>query len=105
MRLLAVLLSLYILILTAYPCTDHTEDVVDGHQTELAVQEHHHDHHDGESDTCSPFCQCVCCQIHIEEPLVFNLHLTSLDFQEHTTNVSNCLALFPRDPASPPPKA
>ena len=70
MRYIAVILSLYVLILTVIPCVDH-HDGCDGAKTEQLSSAggcHH-----GDIDQCSPFCTCNCCsspkiqqEIHID---------------------------------------
>lgn len=63
MKVLALILSIYILGLNLVPCEDgNTFD--NEVKTELTKNKaHDHDHQ--ESDSCSPFCQCHCCHIHI----------------------------------------
>ncbi len=59
MKDLAIFLSLYILLLSAMPCAD-----VDTHgslpRSELSAASPASQHSD--SDCCSPFCTCRCCQ-------------------------------------------
>ena len=59
MRVLACILSIYVVILTAIPCVDKlTEDHLP--QTGIGGKvDAGHQHHDG--DQCSPFCTCNCC--------------------------------------------
>lgn len=59
MRLFTLILSLYVVFLTAIPCIDST---VNGSlvNTELSQHNQDCDHHGG-SDRCSPFCTCNCC--------------------------------------------
>jgi len=59
MRLIACILSFYIVVLTAIPCIDRPED---NHlqKTEIGGNANTgHQHNDG--DQCSPFCTCSCC--------------------------------------------
>ncbi len=63
MKILAFILSLYILALNLTPCEDSVEvDVIDS-KIEMTqngdINESHSD-----LDLCSPFCQCQCCHIH-----------------------------------------
>jgi len=59
MRLVACILSIYIVVLTAIPCIDrpgddHLQKTETGGKTDTG-----HQHQDG--DQCSPFCTCNCC--------------------------------------------
>jgi len=60
MRLIACILSVYILLLSVLPCPDVPEDHVT-HTIELTQQaaDSHADH----TDHCSPFCTCSCCSV------------------------------------------
>ncbi len=60
MRFVAVIFSIYMLVLTAIPCIDSYYDVNSPYKTEL-TQENHASHHHNDSDNCSPFCTCNCC--------------------------------------------
>jgi hypothetical protein len=57
MRYLALLLSVYILALTAIPCVDlmHPNQAM----SQLTVEHNTQQHRD--CDECSPFCSCNCC--------------------------------------------
>ena len=60
MKFLAVLLSLYILLLTAIPCAD----VAPGNslcKSEITKSTANHNHQHPDIDHCSPFCTCNCC--------------------------------------------
>ncbi len=59
MKILAVILSVYILALNFTPCED-TSYGVDDTQTEL-TQQLSDQHGHGTTDFCSPFCHCNCC--------------------------------------------
>jgi hypothetical protein len=58
MRIIATILSFYILILTAIPCIDvpHNHALHETEQTELP-----NDNHQDDINHCSPFCTCTCC--------------------------------------------
>jgi hypothetical protein len=59
MKTIAVLISLYVLFLTALPCIDRTAEhkVHPGQCTEQPASENH----SSGADHCSPFCTCNCC--------------------------------------------
>ena len=58
MKIFAFILSLYILVLTAIPCIDETQDNT-LHKIELS--QNTTGNHQNDTDHCSPFCVCYCC--------------------------------------------
>ncbi|MCF6307323.1 MAG: hypothetical protein L3J09_05135 [Flavobacteriaceae bacterium] len=79
-KILAFILSIYILALNFTPCEDSS--VFDNSSnTELAqLQDFNHDHN--ALDLCSPFCHCQCCQVHAEG-------IGMIDFTTLTTEISS----------------
>jgi len=73
MKFISIILSFYMLMLTAIPCIDAHADTV-FHKTELA-QEKQDNHHHSDSDKCSPFCTCNCCATSV----IFEVYLVQLD--------------------------
>jgi hypothetical protein len=59
MKFIAVILSVYVLSLTAMPCDDIYADNSNSTSIELIDQSQFHS---DESEVCSPFCFCNCCQ-------------------------------------------
>ena len=59
MKLVAVILSVYVLTLTAVSCSDML--AAENSQSEIAVTAEIQDH-PYNIDLCSPFCFCSCCQ-------------------------------------------
>ena len=62
MKLIAFILSIYMLALNFMPCEDDhcaDEDTVCIETTEIHDTEHSH------ADLCSPFCECQCCHMHV----------------------------------------
>jgi hypothetical protein len=77
-RLFAFLLSLYVVALTAVPCCDDM-NVKKVNLVELS-QSRNPDSQQNESDHCSPFCACNCCQSNFEiTPLPVSTPVTALD--------------------------
>lgn len=66
MKVLAFILSFYVLVLAAMPCVDVPKDN-NLHNFELTNSLS--DHHEHENDLCSPFCTCDCCV----SPIINNL--------------------------------
>lgn len=58
MKIIAFILSVYILFLTAVPCIDKPEDYAVA-KSEISPLTKNHNHQD--CDHCSPFCTCNCC--------------------------------------------
>lgn len=75
MKSIAVILSVYVMVLTAMPCDDtHTAD--SNHASfELSEQNHNHT---SDVDLCSPFCFCHCCQT-LSFPSFFNGLLSDVE--------------------------
>lgn len=81
MRLIALLLSFYVLFLTALPCADVVSKGQDTHWSKTS------DTHD-DADHCSPFCTCNCCATAMQ----CSVH--SVDF-EVVTLVREQITLYP----------
>lgn len=88
MKALAVFLSFYIVLLSGIPCVD-----IERHDTSQSVEISQHttsDHH-SDTDPCSPFCTCQCCQASFfisdapsllsSEPLGITYHENNPNFQ------------------------
>jgi hypothetical protein len=93
-KAISILLSIYVLLLTAAPCVDHDEaglpsDVSVIRTIDLTA-------HDADQDCCSPFCICSCCGIAADIPVIFTIaeniirpHLqTSVYISRLTTGIS-----------------
>jgi hypothetical protein len=63
MKFPAIILSVYILVLTAFPCADH--HISDNSIASVEFLEQG-THHSGDVDLCSPFCFCTCCQTQVQ---------------------------------------
>jgi hypothetical protein len=64
MKILAFILALIVMWLTTIPCIDVPQDNI-LHKIENSNQNQDTRHQD-DSDHCSPFCTCNCCQSNIE---------------------------------------
>jgi len=84
MKIIAIILSFYVLVLTAKPCIDDQKDMAK-QKTEFS-QTNPDTHHHNSKDICSPFCTCNCCA-------------TSVIFQEFRVQL-NCFS-FPEKQYSP----
>jgi len=69
MKLMSIILAGLILSLLGMPCDDI--EVIDNNGTENFVStldDHNHKGDSTESDGCSPFCICHCCQTNVDIP-------------------------------------
>lgn len=76
MKFIIGLFALYLLTLAMVPCTDtHSKSVP---EDELSWHVSDQDQHNHGDETCSPFCTCQCCSVHVTfselpSPLVFRV--------------------------------
>jgi len=61
MKWLAVLLSIYVLSLACMPCVDEIDHNCTSQTEQSSNQTSDQNHH--QSNACSPFCVCVCCNV------------------------------------------
>lgn len=59
MKFIALILSVYVMVLTTLPCADVHAFDKNSATIELTVQSQHYSN---DVDLCSPFCFCNCCQ-------------------------------------------
>lgn len=57
-----MLLALFLAYLVTVPCTDGLDYANEVAQTDCKSHDHSSHNH---VDTCSPFCSCTCCGIHL----------------------------------------
>jgi hypothetical protein len=64
MKTIAYILSIYLLFLGLFPCSDEFQELG---ESELVTLQESHSHNDSDcaDDNCSPFCVCSCCQIQV----------------------------------------
>jgi hypothetical protein len=74
MKFLTIILSFYLLLLTAIPCIDTSVDNT-LNKTELS-QENQDNHQHNDSDLCSPFCACNCCATSV----IFQQYLVQINY-------------------------
>lgn len=79
MRLFTLILSLYFLALSCYPCADTVCET-----TSIAEEQHHNDDHEHHEENCSPFCYCHCCHLS-------TLGLTMLDTEANEYTYSSII--------------
>lgn len=56
-------MSLYILVLSAMPCTDTVAMVESEPDRVEFIENYPNEHHSDTEEHCSPFCACSCCHI------------------------------------------
>ena len=84
MKFIAFIFSIYILALNFAPCVDNSE-IDDNVKTEIS-QTNGDEHQHQDSDLCSPFCMCHCCQITVMQ---FQFPYTKLDLKNNFTQKYN----------------
>ena len=69
MKYISLLLSIYLWVLTAVPCSDMPTTQGDNiSYSAISQVDTSSDHEHTHSDICSPFCVCTCCQVLIVFP-------------------------------------
>lgn len=58
MKILTLILSIYVLVLTAIPCVDVPKE---NSMNKYELTNTSSDQHENDTDHCSPFCTCDCC--------------------------------------------
>lgn len=61
MRIIAVILSFYLLFLNTISCDDVEFDLLDSDSVVSLITAQEDDHTHNQEDDCSPFCICNCC--------------------------------------------
>ncbi|RRB12565.1 DUF6660 family protein [Larkinella knui] len=89
--LICLLMSVHLLVLSAWPCADGCLTVrVDKQNTATMASDHHqHDDDKTGADLCSPFCGCACCGTVLESTPVFHFAFAAFSFAfvRHSTFV------------------
>ncbi|MFN8254180.1 MAG: DUF6660 family protein [Bacteroidales bacterium] len=99
MKIFAFILSAYVLYLTAIPCIDVPFDN-SIQKTEIS-QTTNHENHQSDTDHCSPFCTCQCCQtnFYISEIIATSanaeLKMSYNDFSSNFQNIDIFEFLIP----------
>jgi hypothetical protein len=66
MKKIVYILSILVLFLTAIPCIDKPKDNI-LQKSEISQSTNNNNHH-SDTDHCSPFCTCQCCQTNFFVP-------------------------------------
>ncbi|MCR4029918.1 MULTISPECIES: DUF6660 family protein [Flavobacterium] len=72
MKWIAILMSIYLMVLSNMPCADMEVNSAMHKTVQFASEDNHS--HDKDNDLCSPFCACNCCGAQVlsyEAPLSF----------------------------------
>ena len=99
--LLEYLLGLFLLFMFFKPCTDVT---ILKSESSLNSVQYQTEHAINDSDSCSPLCNCLCCNTLITETNSFTLNFNN---NYSTTSHYGIFGLIsnPGNPNSPPPRA
>jgi len=82
MRFFAYILSLYVLVLTTIPCVDVQKD---DNLHKIELENSASEHHNHETDNCSPFCTCDCCV----SPIIYQANNLQLNYFSLAQNISS----------------
>ena len=91
MKLLAIILSIYVSILSCMVCNDGIDAKSDSNTTSISMDNSLQ--HPEQADTCSPFCICSCCAGFVS--LVFSAEAIHLKYTE-LKSLSQYLVLAPK---------
>lgn len=91
--------AFYLLGITIVPCADAIAQTSDSLEHLVELPDDHHEEH---NDLCSPFCQCQCCQIHIQlhPDIAINLTYSQIStiIVSHHSGISSDYSLGILDP-------
>lgn len=80
MRAFSFIMSLYLVALAGFPCSD-SKSCVDERKNGVIVEfTGDHDHSSSEKDFCSPFCICSCCSVNVQMNQDQGIDLTPPDY-------------------------
>ncbi|WP_407653983.1 DUF6660 family protein [Aquimarina gracilis] len=82
MKFLTLLLAIYFFSLNFYPCSDTHGDEEDSTAEISLDNDNHSDHDHCDSELCSPFCYCHCCQIHTSPVVLQNYALVKISYSK-----------------------
>jgi len=100
-KILAFILSIYILALNFTPCEDAStiNEPVKMELSQLDSADHNHN----ASDFCSPFCHCQCCQVHATDfEIIEFATLTTEIYSEVFFHIDNLGKDIPNSILQPP---
>ncbi|TNE82424.1 MAG: hypothetical protein EP332_00680 [Bacteroidetes bacterium] len=63
MKFITGIFAIYLMLLAIVPCTDTHSDL--GHEDETSWHITDQDQHNHGDESCSPFCTCQCCSVHV----------------------------------------
>jgi ABC-type nickel/cobalt efflux system permease component RcnA len=97
MKIVNIILSIYIIVLAAYPCADKHIDgttnashsLAHSHVHSQTHEQHNHSPED-ETDLCSPFCVCNCCG---QQTLTF-LEVHSFQFLVQFKEIKSSISFY-----------
>lgn len=86
MKIFAVILSFIVLFLSANPCIDVVKDNT---TQKIELPQSADSNHASDSDHCSPFCTCHCCQttVYVSEIITLNpSNAIAISYIEHNSS-------------------
>ncbi len=76
-KILSLIFSCYLLLLSCLPCGDTDECKQDDASQQTAATSDH-SRHDDDTENCAPFCSCACCAVAVYFPQVASIQIYSL---------------------------
>lgn len=90
MKILATILSLYLLVITCMPCCD-LQECDNASESQFTTQQSHQAENEHANEICSPFCICACCTSVVEldqtDEYSFDRPEVTATFFQHTVAV------------------
>jgi hypothetical protein len=65
MRIIAFILSIFVLSMAIMPCEDGMDDAIFENTSQSHFDDQSHNHAQDKEDGCTPFCICTCCGTNI----------------------------------------
>ena len=102
-KILALILSCYLLILGIVPCADKVDHHLQKEKIENIISSAHHTDVQHGRDVCSPFCTCSCCQVNVDVSADFSF-ISLITPSEKLLNVLQSIVIERPNSVWQPPK-
>lgn len=103
LKSIGFILAIYILALNFAPCEDNHESI-DSATASIELMDSEGDHEHSDSDLCSPFCQCNCCQIYVTQHNLADFNIICNEISTEIFLHSDSLGKDITDPLLHPPR-
>lgn len=93
MKMLNLILSIYVTLLSCLPCADMDANSLAHSSIDHSIKHDNHSH-DLENDLCSPFCSCNCCGQQIMTIFPSLIYENTIKFKEIKSSISIYKSVF-----------